>query len=132
MASSPNARRKPRVRKAAPTVREQIEVSSKESGSSTDPKKGLLGRFLSAVWRAVRVLFRPFAPVGRFLKKYLSWLVPRYFINSWRELRLVTWPTRNETWRLTAAVFIFAVVFGALVAVVDKGLDEIFKKVILK
>jgi preprotein translocase subunit SecE len=70
--------------------------------------------------------------VGRALKKVLGWLVPRYFVNSWREVRQVTWPTRRETWRLTAAVFVFAIIFGALVAVVDKGLDEIFKKVILK
>ncbi len=132
MAASPKRSRKPRVRKAAPTVREQIEVSAKESDNHTQSKKGSLGSFWSSVWRLLRIVFRPIAPIGRFLKKYLRWLVPKYFINSWRELKLVTWPTRKETWRLTAAVFIFAVVFGALVAVVDKGLDEIFKKVILK
>jgi preprotein translocase SecE subunit len=75
---------------------------------------------------------RLLAKIGRGIKKVLSWLVPRYFVNSWREVRQVSWPNRRETWRLTAAVFIFAIVFGSLVALVDKGLDEIFKKVILK
>jgi preprotein translocase subunit SecE len=30
------------------------------------------------------------------------------------------------------AVFVFAIIFGALVAGVDKALDEIFKKLVLK
>jgi len=53
-------------------------------------------------------------------------------VNAWREVRQVTWPSRRETWRLTGAVFIFAIVFGALVYGVDTGLDALFKKVILK
>lgn len=131
MAEESSGRRKPRVRKTAPTVREQIEVATKKA-EGPHKKKGPLRRFLSAIWRPIRRILQPLAPVGRFLKKILRWLVPRYFINAWRELKLVTWPTRRETWRLTGAVFVFALVFGALVAVVDKGLDEIFKKLILK
>jgi preprotein translocase subunit SecE len=79
-----------------------------------------------------RAPVRAAAKPARVAKKGLSWLVPRYFANSWRELRQVVWPSRRETWRLTLAVFIFAVIFGALVAGVDKGLDELFKKVVLK
>ncbi len=75
----------------------------------------------SNFFRFIRPIVRP-----------LRWLVPPYFVNSWREVRQVTWPNRRETWRLTLAVFIFAIVFGALVAGVDKGLDLLFKKVILK
>lgn len=132
MAEGESSRRKPRVRKAAPTVREQIEVSSKKADSKDIAKKGPIRRFFSKIWQSLKFIFGPLAPVGRFLKKYLRWLVPRYFINSWRELKLVTWTTRRETWRLTGAVFVFALVFGALVAIVDKGLDEIFRKLILK
>ena len=62
----------------------------------------------------------------------LKKLTPRYFKNAWAELGLVTWPTRRESWRLTGAVFIFAIVFGLMIAGVDKGLDEIFKKTVLK
>ena len=69
--------------------------------------------------------------VGRFLNKRRSW-VPSYFINSWKELKQVTWPGRRETWRLTLAVFVFAMVFGTIIAIVDKGLEDLFKKVILK
>jgi preprotein translocase SecE subunit len=78
--------------------------------------------------KPVRGLVGIFRPVGRIL----AWLAPKYLINSWREVRQVVWPNRRETWRLTLAVFVFAIIFGALVAGVDKGLDEIFKKVVLK
>lgn len=70
--------------------------------------------------------------VVKLIKKGLSFVVPSYFVNAFREVRQVQWPNRVETWRLTLAVFIFAIVFGALVAGVDKGLDEIFKNVVLK
>jgi preprotein translocase SecE subunit len=78
--------------------------------------------------RVTSGLAKVLRPVGRVLKL----LAPRYFINAWREVRLVTWPGRRETWRLTLAVFIFAIVFGALVAGVDKVLDIVFKHLVLK
>lgn len=56
----------------------------------------------------------------------------RYIYTSWQELRDVTWPSRSEGRRLTTAVILFAIVFGALVAGVDWGLDKIFKQLLLK
>lgn len=55
-----------------------------------------------------------------------------YLRGSWQELKQVTWPTRREGRRLTTAVIIFAVVFGALIAGVDYGLDKLFRQVLLK
>jgi preprotein translocase SecE subunit len=131
MAQTAPGKRKPRVRKNAPTIRQKMEAAQAEA-DKPEPSR----RPIKKATRPVRAVF---SPIFRFLGKILSplkrplkWLVPRYFINSWREVRQVTWPSRRETWRLTAAVFVFAIVFGALVAVVDKGLDEIFKKLILK
>jgi preprotein translocase SecE subunit len=69
--------------------------------------------------------------VGRFMNKRRRW-IPAYFRNSWKELRLVEWPDRKSTAKLTLAVFIFALVFGTLVAFADYGLDKLFRKVILK
>ncbi len=137
MAEAPGSRRKPRIRKSAPTIREKVEETAKAKES------------LAKSGRARRVLAVPAKPVQRLrlgerkpvkaaktplrhVKRGLAWIVPSYFINAWRELRQVQWPKRRETWRLTLAVFIFSVIFGALVAGVDKGLDEVFKKVILK
>lgn len=72
----------------------------------------------------------PDTKVGRFFSKRRS-ATPRYFINAFKELKQVRWPSNRETLKLTSAVFIFAVIFGLLVAIVDYILDYIFKKVIL-
>lgn len=55
-----------------------------------------------------------------------------YLRSSWQELKLVTWPTKREGRRLTTAVIIFSVIFGALIALVDYGLDKLFKQLLLK
>ena len=67
---------------------------------------------------------------GRFLNKRRS-LIPKYFRESWQELRKVTWPNRKQTIQLTLAVFVFAIVFAVFVAAVDYGLDKLFRKVLL-
>jgi len=114
------ADRKPRIRKAPPT-REIVE-SQAQPVQAVKPSRL---SFLKPLFRLFGFIFMPF-------KKVLSWILPRYFINAWREVRQVTWPSRRETWRLTLAVFIFAIIFGGLAAGVDKGIDEFFKRVILK
>jgi preprotein translocase subunit SecE len=68
--------------------------------------------------------------VGRFLNKKRKF-IPSYFRESWQELKLVTWPNRKETIKLTFAVFIFATFFAIFVTVIDFGLDKIFKQLIL-
>lgn len=73
----------------------------------------------------------PDSRTGRFLNKRRH-IVPRFFRESFQELKKVTWPSRKETWKLTTAVFLFAIIFGLLVALVDFGLDKIFRSVLLK
>lgn len=65
----------------------------------------------------------------RFLGRVLGF---SYVRSSWQELKLVTWPTRREGMRLTSAVIIFSVIFGALIAIVDYGLDKLFRQLLLK
>lgn len=68
---------------------------------------------------------KPFRIIARIL-------LPLYIRNSWRELRLVKWPGRRQSRDLTFAVLAFAVVFGGVVALVDFGLDKIFRGILLK
>ena len=56
---------------------------------------------------------------------------PSYFSNAWKELRLVTWPKRKETWKLVFAVFAFAIGLGLTISLVDFGLEKLFREVIL-
>jgi preprotein translocase SecE subunit len=93
-----------------------------------------IGRFLAKVLSPFRFLLWPFKtrPV-RFIGRVLAAIFfLGYFRGAWQELRQVTWPDRKQTWQLTFAVFVFAVIFGIMITVTDYGLDKLFKKVILK
>jgi len=121
------------VKKAEETVRQKtVKTAAAEAESAKKP--GVLRLTL-------RYIGMPFRPVGRLLKKVGRLkpfriighiLLPRYFRNSWKELRQVTWPNRRESRQLTTAVIIFAALFGAMIAVVDYGLDKLFKQVLIK
>lgn len=120
---------KRRLVKKVETVREKTE---KAVESSKQPRRlHSTKRRVSAPFRAVGKQssklgkFKPFRIIGLIL-------VPPYFRNSWKELRQVTWTKRRESFRLTFAVIAFATVFGIMVAVLDYGLDKVFKEVLLK
>lgn len=115
------------------------ERAVKASEQSAQPSRG--GRFKSAASKpanpivgavrkagsskAGRLTSRPLGLVGRII-------FPKYLRNSVRELRLVQWPNGRESRQLTFAVLMFAVVFGVFVALVDLGLDKLFRGVLLK
>lgn len=67
---------------------------------------------------------------GNFFTKSRK-LTPGYFRSAWSELRQVTWPGRKETCRLVFAVFMFALVMGTAIAVLDYGLEKLLREVIL-
>lgn len=133
MADQTENKPKRRIRKAE-TVR---ELSTK----AVDPVEAApsRGRIL---WRGftapVRFIGKGFAKLGQALGKFKVMrvigriLLPRYFRNSWKELRQVTWPTFKQSRQLTGAVILFAVIFGVVVALLDFGLDKVFKQVLLK
>jgi preprotein translocase SecE subunit len=117
-----------RIRKVE-TVREKAEKSA-EAGK----QPGRIRKVASGAAAPLRPVGRGAQRVGRFKPVYIVGLilVPRYLRNSFRELRQVTWPNRKESRQLTLAVILFAIIFGALVAVIDFGLDKVFKQVLLK
>lgn len=132
MAEQSDTKPKRRIRKVE-TVREK---SLKAQDVVDTPSRG------RAIWRGftapVRMLGRGLAKIGRFLGRYKVLrfigriLLPRYFRNSWKELRQVTWLTFKQSRQLTLAVMLFALIFGVVVAVLDFGLDKLFKQVLIK
>lgn len=130
MAEEPN--QKKRQVKNPETFRERAVRSTEASEQPT--KRANLRRLASPIAKPVR-------PVGRAIAKPLRTkparlvgkvIFPAYFRNSWRELKLVTWPSWNESRRLTTAVLIFAIIFGIVIAGVDWGLDKLFRNILLK
>lgn len=93
-----------------------------------------IGRFIAKIVRPFRFLLWPFKTrPARFVGRVLvAIFFLRYFRNAWKELKLVSWPSRKETWQLTFAVFVFAIVFAVFITAIDFGLDKLFRNVILK
>jgi len=128
------ADKKPRVRKVE-TVRERNEKATLKAEQSAGKVKKQpvkrVGRVLSKPAHVITTPFR-FRPV-RFVFRWIGRiLLLGYFRNSYRELRQVTWPGRRETWKLTFAVLIFAIVFGAMVTITDYGLDKVIRRIVLR
>ena len=142
MAEATKKSAKKRQLKKTETVRQRAE-----RGVSTEPKRrhvrkaaGKVSMPFRALWKALCAIARPFAFVlipfktrpARFIGRILAAVLLFKFIReSWGEIRQVQWPTARETVRLTMAVFIFSVIFGAIIAITDYGLDKVFKKVFI-
>lgn len=138
MADSPA--KKKRIVKNSETFRER---AVKAAEASEQPKRRT--RVRQAVGSGVA---KPLRPISRGLRKlfqyqpfkFISWIFkligrivfPRYLRNSWKELRLVQWPGWKLSRQLTSAVLIFAIVFGGAIALVDYGLDKLFRNILLK
>lgn len=127
------AEKKRRIIKKPETVRQQASKPKVEKKPRRIQRTATsIGRPLKAALHFGRkeyYLPMPDNRVGRFLNKKRR-LTPRYFRDAWAELKQVVWPGRRETMKLSIAVFIFAIVFGTLVWVLDYGLDQLFRKVL--
>lgn len=120
-----------RSQTGAPTGKKRRLRSSAKTASGPMRKAG---QKVAVAVKPLNPLLKPFKTrparfIGRILKKLL---LINYFISSARELRQVKWPNRRETFRLTAAVFIFSIIFGLLVSLSDFGLDKLFHKILLR
>lgn len=55
----------------------------------------------------VKLFARPFVALGRYIR------------DSWRELRLVRWPDRKTTWKMTFAVLIYCALMMVFILLLD-------------
>ncbi|HSH55194.1 MAG TPA: preprotein translocase subunit SecE [Candidatus Limnocylindrales bacterium] len=121
-----------RLKGSNETIRQRSEKHQLKA--SAPPKPSKARAFIRGFTAPLRMAGRQIAKLGRFRVFRLIGriLLPYYVRNSWKELRLVTWPNRRTTWRLTYAVITFSIAFGLVVAGVDFVLDKLFKELILK
>lgn len=113
------------------------ESAAKSRASAAKPKR---------IRKAAKAATQPVGKTGKALTKQFHLIgdgksgfftksrsfTPKYFRESWKELKNVTWPGRLETWRLVSAVFVFAVALGVFIAVLDYGLEKLLREVILQ
>lgn len=55
-----------------------------------------------------------------------------YFVNSWQELKKVTWPNRKTATKLTVTVILFSAFFALLTSVLDLGFEKLARQIFLK
>ena len=137
-------------KKAKPQKQHQRSLREVQESGVEDKEESLARLFWRGFFTPVRLIWRglvwlihhpPLKQIGHGLRWFFTRrpvkfkgrvLGLRVIRNSWRELRTVTWPAPKESFRLTGAVIVFAVIFGAFIAVVDYGLDKVFKQILLK
>lgn len=132
MAKQPTNKTAKKPRKLK-TMRELAAEKPASKGKSNSKKSKLL----KPLKKAHNVGKKEYHPIklpdnrfGRILGKRIN-IIPKYFKESWQEIRMVTWPNRRETIRLTIAVFIFSAVFATIVASLDFVLDKVFRNLIV-
>ena len=133
-------KKKKRIVKNPETFRERAIKATEAADKSTSPAKlrRATGKLTAPVRNSAKgtlrrvSAFKPLRPLAKPLRLIGKLIFPVYFRKSWQELRLVTWPSWKESRRLTFAVLVFAVIFGAVIATVDYGLDKLFKDILLK
>jgi len=137
-------RKKRRLRAPTETVREKAVKAQEQAALPVVPTKTRrTGRVLGAPFRGLAWLGHkpPLRQIGHGLRWFFSTRIMRFFgrilglrffRESFQELRQVAWPSRRTSRQLTFAVIVFSVIFGGLIAVVDFGLNKLFKDILLK
>jgi preprotein translocase SecE subunit len=123
----------PKIRKSS-SMRDSTAKSRKKAEKPKRIKKvaGAAKKPFKSVKKALSQEYHLIQPKkqNKFLTKSRK-LTPGYFRSSWAEMKLVTWPGRLLTWRLVFAVFVFALVLGTAIAVIDYGLEKLLREIIL-
>ena len=57
-----------------------------------------------------------FVRVGNFFKR-----IGRFFKNMWHELKKVTWPSGKDVLNYSLVVFVFMVIMGVIIGLIDFG-----------
>lgn len=95
------------------------KYAAKVAGIKTEKKsKKPAPKFVRILAKPFSFIIIPFVALGKYLAA------------SWRELKLVRWPTRKETWKMTGAVIAFSVGFATLILLLDGLFNWIFKTLI--
>lgn len=101
------------VKTAKPKVNETSKKATSKYAAKVSGKK--VKKTRKPAPKFIRIIFKPFISLGSYLK------------GAWSELKLVRWPSRKETWKMTGSVLGFSIAFGALILSADILFEWLFK-----
>lgn len=117
------------------SFREKALKNTKKEKIKKDSKiKNIFNKLLSPIRNLLDKLkkIKFLKPIFKLFHYISRILLPKYIRSSFKELKLVTWPSFKQSLRLTYAVVVFAVIFGLTIAALDYGLSRIFKHILLR
>lgn len=135
---------KSRVRKKQESVRERTVKNAivLEKKTLKQKLKALIMLPFKLVFKLIGLVFYlpvlilkrlyQIKPVGILVRFLAKILLINYVVNSWKELKQVEWPSHKQTIRLSIAVFLFSVVFGMVISLVDYGLDKVIRRIVFR
>ena len=96
--------------------REEKREQRREKKAKREKKE--MPKWLKVITWPFRMLFKPFAALGRYIR------------DSWVELRQVRWPSRGATWKMFFAIIVYAALFMTLIALLDMLFTWLFNLII--
>lgn len=96
---------------------------------------GVVGFYLlreqALVFRVLSVIGGLLLGMGIAATSFTGRRLIAFLRESWQEARRVVWPSKKETWSVTAYVFLFVVVMAIFLWLVDKGLQFVLYDLVL-
>lgn len=125
------------ARRRVESVRERAD--KQQAKSDRQPRRRKVSLAAGAPVRGLRSLLKkeyhpiklPDTKAGQLLTKRRT-AAPSYFVDSLRELKLVSWPSRKQALSLSLSVIVFSVAIAIFVQLLDYGLGKLFREVVLK
>jgi preprotein translocase SecE subunit len=104
-------------------------------GKKKSEKKPIIKRALRAVGSFFAKITAPVrgSRVWKFLRRTILRSPFRgYFVNSWKELKQVTWPNRKTALKLTFTVILFSAFFAVVTTSLDFGFEKLAQELFLR
>jgi len=115
----------------------KIKAKSNKPAKKADRKKKLnIGKATASTKKVLKKevnlpLPEAKSKPGKFLSKKRRIRAPKYFRDSWTEVKKVTWPTRKVAFKLSFAVVVFTLVFALFTSIVDYGFSQLVERIFL-
>lgn len=68
-------------------------------------------------------------PTGEAARRIFRW---QFMMETWAELKKVTWPTREEALRLTMLVFALSVTIGIMLGLIDFIFNQVVNRLFIR
>lgn len=106
------------VRKAARAEKRALKATKRQNKAQKTQKP--MPKWLKIISWPFRTIAKPFAALGHYIGE------------SWTEIRQVRWPSRKATWKMVLAIFVYTIIIGLIITLLDALFTWLFNLVLGK